>query len=73
MSEETFTSVCRPRAVHQYVECLPPADGNDHAKHRKLTGLSHYSCNCGYSSGWVPSDTLPLPTEFLKNHGSWGL
>jgi hypothetical protein len=67
VSEETFVIPCKPRTVRQVAECVDP--GDHHAKHRKLTDLWHFSCNCGYSSGWRPEDELPMSsTDFIMLH-----
>lgn len=69
MSTETFTVPCRPQTLRQVEECVPPADGNAHAKHQNLTELALFSCNCGYSSGWMPVDRLPSAVDFIRLHG----
>lgn len=53
-----------PRTIHQVASCT----GKEHAMHREFTGKVLFYCNCGYNSGWVEKDTLPLPTEFIKDH-----
>lgn len=63
MSDEVFTIPCRPRTMRQVMECT-----TQHAVHRELTELAHFSCNCGYSSGWVPVGTLPLASDFIEQH-----
>lgn len=69
MSDEVFTVPCRPRALRQTRECTTPGtEDAPHAMHRELTGLAHYSCNCGYSSGWVPEADLPLASDFIDAH-----
>lgn len=66
MTNETFTTPCRPMTWRQVQECVGSRE--PHALHRRLTELAHYFCNCGYSSGWVPVDTLPLPSDFIEQH-----
>ncbi len=66
MSEETFEVRHEPKTVFQVESCVSP--GGHHALHRRFTGLAHYTCNCGYSSGWVPRGTLPPPTDFIRDH-----
>jgi hypothetical protein len=65
---ETYIIPCVPKTLRQIAECVPPADGAAHAKHVKLEPLALYLCNCGYSSGWVPEDTLPLASDFIDAH-----
>lgn len=62
---EVFLTPCRPHLTRQIVECVA---SNDHAVHRQLTELVHYLCNCGYSSGWVPVDSVPTSSEFIAQH-----
>ena len=45
----------------------PTADGTQWAENR-LTGLVNVVCNCGYSSGWVPRDGMPLPADMIGAH-----
>lgn len=54
----------RPHCVSQVASC----SGKEHAMHRELTGMVLYYCNCGYSSGWIDRDFVPVPTEFIRNH-----
>lgn len=69
MSDETFALVCRPQTLRQVRECTTQGSTDKpHAVHRELTPLAHYLCNCGYSSGWVPEDTLPLGSDFIAEH-----
>lgn len=66
---EEFAVPHRPKTVHQVQECTTPGEpGQVHAVHRKLTGLVHYSCNCGYSSGWVDESRMPPPGDFIAAH-----
>ncbi len=65
MSDE-FELRHEPRILRQVTTCKNP--GDSHAVHRQLTGLVHFSCNCGYSSGWVPGEDMPLPSEFFDEH-----
>lgn len=37
---------------------------------RELTGLVHYVCNCGASTGWVPRETVPSPGDWHELHMS---
>jgi hypothetical protein len=53
-----------PHVVRQVNSCT----GTEHATHRELTGLALHYCNCGYSSGWVPVDSLPTPAAFIADH-----
>lgn len=53
-----------PHTFRQVQSCT----GTEHAMHRELTDLALYFCNCGYSSGWVPADTLPQPSDFISAH-----
>lgn len=55
-----------PHTVHQVRTCTTAQRG--HAVHRELTGLVLYSCNCGYSSGWVDAQSLPTPSIWLRDH-----
>lgn len=45
----------------------PKDDGTRWAE-RRLTGLVNALCNCGYSSGWVPGDGMPLPSDMFAAH-----
>jgi len=66
---ETFVAACRPYTFRQVLECTTDGTGDaPHAMHRKLTELAHFTCNCGYSSGWVPKDELPLASDFIRDH-----
>lgn len=66
MSDETFELQHDPRTSVQIESCVDP--GDHHAVHRRQTGLALYTCNCGYSSGWVSMESLPLPVDFIRNH-----
>jgi hypothetical protein len=69
VSDEVFAVPCRPQTMRQVLECTTSGTPDSpHWMHRKLTGLAHYSCNCGYSSGWVPVGTLPLASDFIDAH-----
>lgn len=68
MDGETFATPCRPQTLRQVQECVPQDVSGTHAVHRRLTDLVHYVCNCGYSSGWVPVDTMPLASDFIEQH-----
>lgn len=53
-----------PHTIFQVASC----DGSQHATHREFTGRVLFYCNCGYSSGWVDKETLPQPTDFIRDH-----
>jgi hypothetical protein len=65
-SIETFELQHEPKTIWQVESCVDP--GDHHATHRRFTGLVNYLCNCGFSSGWVTKDSLPDPTDFLREH-----
>lgn len=66
MNEETFELLHIPRMFDQVESCVDPGDG--HAVHHRRTGLVNYTCNCGYTSGWVPKGELPIPYDFTLDH-----
>lgn len=69
MTEETFEIPCRPYTMRQVTECTTEGTQEDpHWVHREFTELAHFACNCGYSSGWVPVDTLPPAADFIEQH-----
>lgn len=41
--------------------------GNRWADHQ-FTGLTHAVCNCGYTTGWVPSDSVLAPADLIAAH-----
>lgn len=53
-----------PVVVAQVKSCT----GTEHAMHREASGLVLHYCNCGYTSGWVPAETLPTPAAFIAEH-----
>lgn len=67
--KERFELPHLTHTVHQVEQCTTQGvPGAPHAMHRKLTGKSLFLCNCGYSSGWVDTDLLPLPSDFFAEH-----
>lgn len=46
----------------------PPDEQGRQWMVRETTGLVSYQCNCGWSTGWVPRETVPLPDEAHRLH-----
>ena len=68
MSED-FELPHRVSTLHQVEQCTTAGTPQaPHSRHLRQTGKSNYVCNCGYSSGWVDSDLLPLPSDFFAAH-----
>ncbi|MFJ5059037.1 hypothetical protein ACIP96_06410 [Streptomyces nigra] len=66
------TTWATPHALHvaqQIQSRLGPADeeGQRWMEHRR-TGLVNASCNCGYSTGWIPREQLPATDELYRQH-----